>query len=81
MSLIISSSNYLSNLPYLFSLSFLVLIFIFLSIFSFSIQAELQASDSNSKPAGTLFLSVVFLSLSFVIGFTLVTIVEPTAWG
>lgn len=44
-------------------------------------QAELQASDTNSKAAGGLFLSVVFCSLSFVIGFTLVTIIAPTAWG
>jgi hypothetical protein len=51
------------------------------SYFPLFSQAELQASDTNSKAAGSLFLSVVFCSLSFVIGFTLVTIIAPTAWG
>ena len=40
-------------------------------------QVALQASDSSSKAAGSLFLTVVFVSLSFVIGFTLVTILAP----
>jgi hypothetical protein len=44
-------------------------------------QAENASSDSNSKAAGGLFLTVVGMSLSFVIGFTIITIAYPTAWG
>ena len=42
-------------------------------------QLALQSSSIASKPAGIVFLFVVFASLSYVIIYTLVTILDPSA--
>jgi len=39
-------------------------------------QAEMQANDVNSKTAGTIFLLVIGGSLTFVITFTIYTIIN-----
>ena len=39
-------------------------------------QVEMQANDSNSKTAGIIFLSVIGISLTFVISFTIYTIIN-----